>query len=434
MTDYHKLTRAQLIKELNRLQADKEMLKSSEDAKNLYHDLEVYQVELEMQNRELRDKQLELELARDRYADLYEFAPVGYLTLDDKGIIRDINLTATGLLGYNRNQLLGKPFSVFLSNGDSRDFFHALRTVIVAGDEQSLELLLKRKDDSNFHVQLQMIPPMNNNAEIRVALIDISEQKAAESEARENREALLHADRLSLLGELSSGIAHEVSQPITAIGIYAEMLRDLANAEQLAKSDLVEIAEQVSAQSERAGLILDRVRSFARREELRQMRQSILDVIDEAVGFVKPIIKQNDVSVVVRKQGKIRDVKIDRVQIIQVIVNLLHNAIEAMRDTPSQQREIVIEVSMVDEKYVEVAVVDNGIGIRQEVRDQVFMPFYTTRAKGLGLGLSLSHSVIQAHGGRMWAEPNKQQGTIFRFTLPLPAIESQKRIQSSGTS
>lgn len=430
MTNYHKLTKAQLIKELGHLKTDE--LNGMPEAKKLYHDLEVYQVELEMQNHELRDKQQELELALDKYADLYEFAPVGYLTLDDKGIISDINLTATKLLGYNRNQLLEKPFSVFLTNGDSRHFFHALRTVIVAGDVQSLELLLKRKDDSRLNVRLQMVPSMSSQAEVRVALIDISQQKAAEVEVREHREALLHADRLSLLGELSSGIAHEVSQPITAIGIYAQMLRDLAQSEQLAKSDLVEIAEQISAQSERAGLILDRVRSFARREELRQMRQSILDVISEAVGFVEPIIKQNDVNVEVRKQGAIQDVKIDRVQIIQVLVNLLHNAIEAMRDTPTQQREIVIEVSMTDAQCVQVAVVDKGVGIQQEVRDQVFMPFYTTRAKGLGLGLSLSQSIIQAHGGRMWAEPNNQQGTAFRFTLPV--VDNQKRIRSSNTS
>ena len=246
-------------------------------------------------------------------------------------------------------------------------------------------------------------------------------------EVREHREALLHADRLSLLGELSSGIAHEVSQPIAAIAIYAEMLRDLAQAGQLGEPELIEVTEQISAQSERAGLVLDRVRSFAKRGELVQTRQCILDVISEAVGFVEPMTKQHDIRVDVRKQGAIRDVKIDRVQIIQVLVNLLHNAIEAMSDTPVQQREIVIEVTMTDAQSVQVAVLDKGVGIRPDVRDQVFMPFYTTRAKGLGLGLSLSQSIIQAHGGRMWAEPNNHQGMAFRFTLP--AIDERKTIR-----
>lgn len=427
MTNYHKLTKAQLIKELEHLKTDERVRNDMPETKNLYHDLEVYQVELEMQNHELRDKQQELELARDKYADLYEFAPVGYLTLDDKGVIRGINLTATKLLGYNRNQLLGKPFSIFFVNGNSRDFFRTLRAAMAGESEQNLELLLKRQDDSRLNVRLQMVPPMRHQAEVRVALIDISQQKAAEVEVRENREALLHADRLSLLGELSSGIAHEVSQPITAIAIYAEMLRDLAQAGQLGEPELIEIAEQIGAQSERAGLVLDRVRSFARRGELVQTRQSILDVISEAVGFVEPITRQQDARVVVRKQGIVRNVKIDRVQIVQVLVNLLHNAIEAMRDTPAQQREIVIEVTMADAQCVHVVVLDKGVGIRPDVLDQVFMPFYTTRAKGLGLGLSLSQSVIQAHGGRMWAEPNDQQGTAFRFTLP--AVEERKTIR-----
>lgn len=427
MTNYHKFTKAQLIQELDRLKTDERMFSSAPEVKNLYHDLEVYQVELEMQNRELRDKQQEIELARDNYADLYEFAPVGYLTLDDKGIIRSINLTATAMLGYNRNQLLGKPFSVFLANGDSRNFFRTLRTVMSVGDNQSLELLLKRQDDIRLNVRLKMVPPIRSQSEVRVAMIDISEQKAAEMEVREHREALLHADRLSLLGELSSGIAHEVSQPIAAIAIYAEMLRDLAQAGQLGEPELIEVTEQISAQSERAGLVLDRVRSFAKRGELVQTRQCILDVISEAVGFVEPMTKQHDIRVDVRKQGAIRDVKIDRVQIIQVLVNLLHNAIEAMSDTHVQQREIVIEVTMTDAQSVQVAVLDKGVGIRPDVRDQVFMPFYTTRAKGLGLGLSLSQSIIQAHGGRMWAEPNNHQGMAFRFTLP--AIDERKTIR-----
>ena len=427
MTNYHKFTKAQLIQELDRLKTDERMFSSAPEVRNLYHDLEVYQVELEMQNRELRDKQQEIELARDNYADLYEFAPVGYLTLDDKGIIRSINLTATAMLGYNRNQLLGKPFSVFLANGDSRNFFRTLRTVMSVGDNQSLELLLKRQDDIRLNVRLKMVPPIRSQSEVRVAMIDISEQKAAEMEVREHREALLHADRLSLLGELSSGIAHEVSQPIAAIAIYAEMLRDLAQAGQLGEPELIEVTEQISAQSERAGLVLDRVRSFAKRGELVQTRQCILDVISEAVGFVEPITKQHDARIDVRKQGAIRDVKIDRVQIIQVLVNLLHNAIEAMSDTPVQQRKIVIEVTMTDAQSVQVAVLDKGVGIRPDVRDQVFMPFYTTRAKGLGLGLSLSQSIIQAHGGRMWAEPNNHQGMAFRFTLP--AIDERKTIR-----
>ena len=429
MTDYQNLTKAQLIKELDRLSSDESVLKGVQETKKLYHDLEVYQIELEMQNRELRDKQQEIELARDKYADLYEFAPVGYLTLDDKGIIRDINLTATGMMGYNRSQLIGKPFSALLGDGRSRNFFRVLRAAMTGKNEQSLELLLKPKNNTSLPIRLQIMPPLSNKAEVRVALIDVSEQKIAEVEVREHREALLHADRLSLLGELSSGIAHEVSQPIAAIAIYAEMLRDLAQSGRLAKSELVEIAEQVSAQSERAGMILERVRSFSRRDELVQTRQNITDVINEAVTFVEAIIKQQDITVVVRKQGAIRDVKIDRVQIIQVLVNLLHNAIEAMKDTPEQQREIVIEVTMADANHVEVVVLDRGIGIRRDVKDQVFMPFYTTRTKGLGLGLSLSHSIIQAHGGRMWVESNENQGSAFRFTLP--AVDERKKTRPS---
>lgn len=432
MNDFRNLTKAQLIQELDRLSSDEHVLKGAQETKRLRHDLDVYQVELEMQNRELRDKQQEIELARDKYADLYEFAPVGYLGLDDKGVILDINLTATGMLGHNRNQLLGKPFSVFLAEGGSRSFFRTLRAAIAGKNKQNLDLLLKPKGKASLPIRLKMTPPLRNKTEVRVALIDISEQKAAELESRKSRESLLHADRLSLLGELSSGIAHEVSQPIAAISIYAEMLRDLAQEGRLGEPELIEISAQISTQSERAGLVLERVRSFAKRGELVQTRQKILDVINEAVAFVEAITKQHDINVVVHNQAAIRDVKIDRVQIIQVLVNLLHNAVDAMGDTPMQQREIVIETSMADAECIKVSVQDRGVGIPRDVRDQVFMPFYTTRTNGLGLGLSLSHSIIQSHGGRMWVEPNEPQGSAFQFTLP--AVDERKKPRPSDVS
>jgi two-component system sensor kinase FixL len=419
MTDLQKLTKAQLIKELNKLRSQQDSREDSRNAANLRHDLEVHQIELEMQNRELRDKQQELELTRDRYADLYEFAPVGYLTLDNKGIIRDINLTATAMLHTSRRQLLNKPFVAYLTNGYSGDLFQALTAALKGDTEQNLELHVKRKDNTLFYARLNMAQAKANEREVRVALMDISDQKRAQSEARENRDALLHAGRLSMLGELSSGIAHEVSQPIAAIAIYAESLQKMAASGRVTITDLMDIAKHLATQAQRAKQVLHRIRSFSRREAPHQTQQNILPVINEAMELVQPALKEHNVALVIHKPKILRDVKIDPVQIIQVLVNLLQNAIEAMRDIPLSERELTIEITMADHKQVEVAILDQGAGIPADLKDQLFMPFFTTRSEGLGLGLSLSHSIIQAHGGRLWAEANHPHGAVFRFTIPI---------------
>lgn len=418
MSNFQKLTKAQLIKKLNQLQSKQIAYDNSHELYRLHHDLEVHQIELEMQNRELREKQQDIELARDKYADLYEFAPLSYLTLDNKGVIRNINLTGAAMLNATREYLLGKPFSAYLCSGYSGALFHALSTTIESGAEYNLELELRRKDNTQFYARASMIPSTTDDQTIRMALLDISEQKRLETEARENRDALIHAGRLNMLGELSSGIAHEVSQPLAAISIYAETLRDLAGTDKLSKSELIDIAEHIAAQTQRARVILDRIRSFSRREARHESQQNILHVINEAVELVQPALKAKCVSINIGKPLAILNVKIDRIQIIQVLVNLLQNAIEAMANTPIEERKIEIIAKIIDHKRVEVAVLDHGAGISADMKDHLFMPFFTSRKEGLGLGLSLSHSIIQAHGGRLWAEDNPPQGSIFRFTLP----------------
>lgn len=418
MSNFQKLTKAQLIKKLNQLQSKQIAHDNSHELYRLHHDLEVHQIELEMQNRELREKQQDLELALDKYADLYEFAPLSYLTLDNKGIIRNINLTGVAMLNATREYLLDKPFSAYLYSGYSGEFFHALSTTIKSDTEYHLELELKRKDNIQFYARAYMIPSTTDDQTIRMALLDISEQKRAETEARENRDALIHAGRLNMLGELSSGIAHEVSQPLAAISIYAETLRDLSGTDNLSDSELVDIAEHIAAQTQRARVILDRIRSFSRREARYESQQNILHVINEAVELVQPTLKAKCVSIKIGKLAAISNVKIDRIQIIQVLVNLLQNAIESMLNTPTEERKIEINVNIIDHKQIEVAVLDHGTGIPPDMKDHLFMPFVTSRKEGLGLGLSLSHSIIQAHGGRLWTDANHPQGSIFRFTLP----------------
>jgi two-component system sensor kinase FixL len=258
-----------------------------------------------------------------------------------------------------------------------------------------------------------------HGAECRMALIDISAQKRAEAQARAHREALLHAARLATLGELASGIAHEISQPLGAIGSYAQALSNIVQSEPEANPQLKPTVDKMLAQVERAGDILHRVRAFARREKVERTREDIVDVIQEAHALMEPALEKNQVGVRVHRQDVALKPLIDRVQIIQVFANLISNATEAMADNDPEDREIVIEVAMPDRDRIEVAVKDHGDGLPLGDYDKLFMPFFSTGRNGLGLGLSLSHSIIEAHGGRMWAHANTPRGMVFRFTLPV---------------
>ncbi len=190
MTNYHKLSKAQLIDKLEHLRANKSE-QSTVEHSQLRHDLEVHQIELEMQNLELREKQLELEKARDKYADLYDFAPVGYLTLDEKGVIRETNLTATRLLQQTRSQLLNKPFTALLANNNSRHFFRVLRGVIETKEEQSDEIKITCKDQAEICLLMQLAPSYEeNSSEVRMVLLDISDMKLAEDRLRASEREL----------------------------------------------------------------------------------------------------------------------------------------------------------------------------------------------------------------------------------------------------
>lgn len=418
MAHYEKLSKTQLESELRRLESENES-ESAQGEHYLRHELQVYEIELQIQNRELREKQHELEQTLDRYADLYDFAPVGYMSVNRSSIVCQCNLTASKLLGKPRAELLDKPLTMHMVKSYKPAFYKAVSQTLQTGEESNLELQLKIDDGLIKDVELQMAAPNPDKAEVRMTMLDITRRKRAETEARQHREALLHAGRLSALGEMASGIAHEISQPIGAISSYSRALCNMLRLGQQDESELADIVEKIVAQSERTGSILERVRTFARRQEPQRNRQNVHDLVKEAVALVDPTLKDSGVEVKIHRHGTIADPELDRVQIIQVLVNLLQNAIEAMHDTPQPEREIRVEIEMPDDDSVQLAVRDNGCGIPADQKKQLFMPFFSGRPGGLGLGLSLNDSIVQAHGGHLWIEDNQPRGSIFHIRLPI---------------
>jgi C4-dicarboxylate-specific signal transduction histidine kinase len=257
--------------------------------------------------------------------------------------------------------------------------------------------------------------------EVVSTIVDATERKCAQEEQQKLRQLesdLAHVNRLSMMGELAASLAHEITQPIAAARNNARAALNFLNRE---SPDLAEVREAlgcVVGDADRAGQIIDRIRDHIKNAPPRKDRLDLNEAIDEVIGLARSIIAKNGVSVRRRLTGGLPAVLGDRVQLQQVILNLILNAVEAMGAVDEGARELSLSTEQVETNGILVAVRDSGPGVSPERRDRVFDAFYTTKSDGVGMGLSICRSIITAHGGRLWADANENRGALFQFTLP----------------
>ncbi len=244
------------------------------------------------------------------------------------------------------------------------------------------------------------------------------ERKQAQEQLRQRDAELAHMGRLQTTSEMASGLAHEISQPLYAIVNYADgatrQLRDVSAQPE----DLSHVMEKIARQARRASNVISRLRAFAEKREPHRSTTDLNQLIKDLLDLLEHELRQSGASVELNLTRELPDVLVDRVQIEQVLVNLIHNALDAMRDEPSTRR-LTIATSADDDQAVEVCVADTGHGLSTEACSKLFDAFYTTKADGLGMGLAISRTIVEAHDGRIWATPNSPRGTIFRLTLPI---------------
>ena len=249
---------------------------------------------------------------------------------------------------------------------------------------------------------------------------EAAERHRAEAEARERRSELAHVHRLNTMGEMASGFAHELNQPLAAVVNYARGAVRRLKQNAVAPGELLAVLEQVAAQAERAATIVRRIRAFIRKDEPRHVTLDFNKIIRETAGLMAIEAERGGARLILDLAKPLPRVHADAVQLEQVIVNLVRNAIEAMAEASSPMREITLRtMPAAAAAAVEIAVEDTGPGLPQIGRERLFDPFFTTKSDGLGLGLSISQSIVEAHGGRLTAEPSPRGGAVFRFTLPL---------------
>lgn len=262
-------------------------------------------------------------------------------------------------------------------------------------------------------------------------ITNITQRVLAEERAQQHQAELAHVGRLGTMGELASGMAHELNQPLTAIINYAEACVLELRSSQGGSAEVIDNMEEVVAQAERAGQIIRRLRNFVRRRETKRSTVHLNHLIREVTELLEAEMRLAQITLRLDLSDDLPQLRADSIQIEQVLLNLVRNAIDAMSATEPEKRALTIR-SRLRADGVEASVCDSGPGLSPEIADRLFHPFASTKLKGLGLGLSISQSIIQAHGGRIWAEANAEQGTMFIFTLPFTGEGESSGAETNG--
>lgn len=536
-----------------RAAAEVRLPKAPKDARpvaDLLHELQVHQIELEMQNEALRQAQKALEASRDRYVDLYELSPLGYLTLTPDGLIEQINLTGSSLLGRERKNLLQKRFAAFIAQQDRDRWTRIFQQAKKIFGKAHAELMMQRGDGTVFYARLDIVVHAGESealVDALVALTDISERKSIEFRLKESEERwrfaieghgdalwdwdvtagtvyrsirylmllgttntqnicsvedsvknvppedraalreanlrllrgttseefgecrlqrqdgetiwvsyryrvmrrdaagratrvigtmrdislrkqrqrqmdiqigkLSHQARLLALGEMASATAHEINQPLTAIASYAATCaRQLSD-----RPGALDIVRRIEKQALRVGQIVWRMRGFAKLRNTERQAVRLDALMADVIEWLSWDSRSNDVEFVLSIAADLPALKIDRIQIEQVLLNLIWNGIQAMADLPTRATITLGATLDATRNEVIITVADRGCGLPDQIALDIFAPFATNKPDGLGLGLSISSSIIEQHHGRIWSAPRAGGGSIFSFSLPLAA-------------
>jgi len=551
--NFEKLSKQELLTQIRLLQSH--LGQSPSDTENideLLHELQVHQIELEMQNRELRESQQQLEETRDSYADLYDFAPVNYYTFDEKGLIKNINLTGASMLGNVRVNIIGFPFSRWLEkdslslfrkhllmtfesdikvsdelkikndageslevriesirskyattdefecrsivlditesnriknklylqarqlklitdalpvliayiNTDEKHLFankiymssfnltakdvigcsasdvwgkQAYKTIkkflklALTGQQINFEMELPLGDTGKKYFHTTLIPDSDEASQVYGVIVligDITNRLAVESIDRKRLLDIAHMSRLSTMGEMATELAHELNQPLSAISIYSDACRRLIlsnndnNKDKTTQKKIIQTLIDINGQADRASNVIRRIREFTSKKDLHKNNFKINQIVEEALALLNVEIRTHDVNLELNLAEDLPEIFIDKILIEQVIFNLVRNALEAMDDIDVNQRVLKIKTLKGPLNEIEISIDDAGPGLPVSEIKHVFEPFNTSKIEGMGMGLTISHSIIDAHHGRIWAVQNNHGGTTFVFTLP----------------
>jgi PAS domain S-box-containing protein len=364
----------------------------------------------------------ELTMSEERWRNLFESVPVGVNMVGLNRHYVAANPAFQRMTGYSEAELRSLT-PVDITHEDDRDSTEAIMSAQLASQPyvQHREKRYLRKDGGMIWTEVDaFLAPVAGSAPLLAGVaVDITERKRADEALRDARADLERMARLTTMGELTASIAHEINQPLAAIVTQSEAaLRFLGRAE----PDLDEVQDALSAIRQdgvRAAEVIRSLRALARKSGPQLAKLDIDDVIREVLALAGGELRRHDVVLQGELAADERPVMGDRVQLQQVLLNLIMNGVEAMKGVTERARELTVSSTLAVPGSVLVAVEDTGTGVDPTVADRMFQPFFTTKSDGLGMGLAICRSIIEAHGGRLWVSPRAPHGADARFTIPL---------------
>jgi two-component system sensor kinase FixL len=363
---------------------------------------------------------------REREAHLQSIldtVPDAMIVINEQGLMQSFSVAAERLFGWEAGEVIGKDVNMLMPQPYRDAHAGYVNRYLTTGERRIIGIgrvvVGQRRDGSTFPMELSVGEMRVGTTRFFTGFVrDLTDRQKTEARLQELQGELVHVSRLTAMGEMASALAHELNQPLSAIANYlrgSRRLLDRGDPADLPR--LREALDKAADQALRAGEVIHRLRDFVGRGEIERRVESISKLVEAASALALVGAKELGVHVTMSFDPKLDLVLADRVQIQQVMVNLLRNGIDAMR--ASRRRELKVNVTAGEDGFTVVRVSDTGVGISDEVRGRLFEPFMTTKKEGMGVGLSICRTIIEAHGGTIWAENNPDSGATFAFTLPI---------------
>jgi PAS domain S-box-containing protein len=381
--------------------------------------------ELEGEVAQRRCTEETLRASEQRWRSMFEASAVGIALTDENRRFVAANKAFQEMLGYSEEELC-RVGPIEITHEDDREATREMLDNMLLGRSSGyhVEKRYQRKDGTVIWVRVstaQAPEPGSTRRGIPTIIEDITERKRAEDAFQEARDALLRVTRLSTMGELSASIAHEVNQPLSAIVANGIACQRLLAAEKPDLEEAKEAVDDIISDGRRASAVLGRIRQLAKKSAPERAAVDINGAISEVLSLTRQELQRNQVIARAELDPNLPPVVADRVQVQQVVLNLVMNGMEAMRGVIGRARVLRVKSAVAPPAAVAVTVQDTGIGFADNDPEHIFETFFTTKEDGMGMGLSISRSIVQAHGGRLWASAGTPIGAAFSFTLPATA-------------
>ena len=407
---------------------------STKDMAKMIHELRVHQIELKMQNEELRRIQEELEEARDRYSHLYDFAPVGYLTINAEGIVEGANLTFATMLGTRRSEVVGKPFSRFVQREDQDVYYLHRQRILESGDFNSFRLRLVKNDGSDFFSNLECMIVKESDSDpkkIRVVVSDITEQNELEWRLRQ-------AQKMEAIAKLAGGIAHQFNNALFVITATTDLLELQVPKDKITSEYIASIKKS----TDRMTRLTRQLLAYARGGKYEVKDISLSKFVRNTLPLLQHTLDPS-IKVETDLTDDILKTRGDLPQLLMLFSVILSNAAEAIdgeghikiacRNELITKKRAKAFPGLLPGAYVSLAVEDNGRGMDEETRKRVFEPFFTTKFLGRGLGLAAAYGIVKNHDGYISVESQLDRGTSVCIYLPgVSGVEEKKAQKPYG--